>query len=660
MDTNNSSQLPFQKIRLKILTTVVGFLGLALLLFSYTHSSSQISPRTRDVSAQVVASPTPRQLSMLFLTGRLGPTGPSTSLADAQALVSLNAQFYEDMVPKIKIPVADAKGPFTINAATWGVKDACLTDGWVQELRNQATAGGVNLANYTNIYYNVGFDSLLCPIQGHVLAPNGAMIYGVKTFNDYGKFITTHEMGHGLYYPELTQLPYANFGLSHVMAASDCRAKAIDLFTVSPTDCTDPGLNYDITGDPMGNLFAGFNAIDRWLLSGFSTGDIIEKNPGDFRLGEVITLNALDTGRASVGGINRPGPHVLKVNRPSGAFVMLSFRKKEGWDTNLNDRLSIYNQYPLRGASLHYYANKSIQTGFTDPMLLMTIKDGETLNIGALKLTQQSHTLDTVTFVVNNGITPTLVPTATPLPTLTPTPTPSLCNTSCITDGQCGGGGNTCSAGKCKCPVVPTVTPTPTIGIAEPLSTRFTSPVNNTSFVAGTTFNAAISITNPTLTTLTSKWYLDNNLYSTTTGARVMDNLTYTIGTTGNHTLKVVVTDSKNNSAQAQVIVSIVAPSPSAPPNKPPVPTITAPTAGQIFLTTDTFKATAYANDPENSVQSYKWYLDNVLYTTLTDQARSDISFSRLTEGSHTITVVVTDTGNRSASAVVTITVRKP
>lgn len=120
--------------------------------------------------------------------------------------------------------------------------------------------------------------------------------------------------------------------------------------------------------------------------------------------------------------------------------------------------------------------------------------------------------------------------------------------------------------------------------------------------------------------------------------------------TAGTHTLSVVATDSGGNTGTASVSLTVL------PQNAAPTVTITQPTAGQSVTAGTTVTLTGTATDPEDgaltgAALTWRSSLDGVLGTG------SPLGTASLRVGVHTLSLTATDSGGRTGSASVQLTV---
>ena len=120
--------------------------------------------------------------------------------------------------------------------------------------------------------------------------------------------------------------------------------------------------------------------------------------------------------------------------------------------------------------------------------------------------------------------------------------------------------------------------------------------------------------------------------------------------TTGDHTITLVARDSGGNTGTASVVVRVL------PQNQPPVVTLTAPASGSSVTAGTSVTFTGSATDPEDGAltgMALRWSSnrDGALGTG------SPFSTAGLSAGQHTITLSATDSGGRTASASVTLSV---
>ncbi|MFT3707711.1 MAG: PKD domain-containing protein [Archangium sp.] len=126
--------------------------------------------------------------------------------------------------------------------------------------------------------------------------------------------------------------------------------------------------------------------------------------------------------------------------------------------------------------------------------------------------------------------------------------------------------------------------------------------------------------------------------------------LTNSTLTVGDHTVTLVARDSGGNSGTATISVRVL------PMNQAPTVTITAPATGTTVTAGTNLTFTGTATDPEDGPltgAAVRWSssLDGALGTG------TSLSTASLSVGNHTISLVATDSGGRSSSASISITV---
>ncbi|MDP3237173.1 MAG: PKD domain-containing protein [Myxococcales bacterium] len=126
--------------------------------------------------------------------------------------------------------------------------------------------------------------------------------------------------------------------------------------------------------------------------------------------------------------------------------------------------------------------------------------------------------------------------------------------------------------------------------------------------------------------------------------------LSTTALTVGDHTITLVARDAGGNTGTAAVVVRVL------PQNRAPTVTITAPSTGSTVTAGTSVSFTGTAIDPEDGAltgMALRWSSsrDGALGTG------SPFSTAGLSAGAHTITLSATDSGGRTASASVTLTV---
>src|SRR5262249_13509937 len=115
--------------------------------------------------------------------------------------------------------------------------------------------------------------------------------------------------------------------------------------------------------------------------------------------------------------------------------------------------------------------------------------------------------------------------------------------------------------------------------------------------------------------------------------------------TSGTHTITASVTDSGGKSASSSITVVV---------NSTPTISITAPADGSTFTLGQDVTFTASASDVEDTSLTVRW-------TSSVDGdlgAGASLTKNTLSTGSHTVTASVTDSGGKSASTQIAITIQ--
>ena len=182
----------------------------------------------------------------------------------------------------------------------------------------------------------------------------------------------------------------------------------------------------------------------------------------------------------------------------------------------------------------------------------------------------------------------------------------------------------------------------------QPPVVTITAPANNATFFQGSAVTFTGSGTDPedgTLTGAALTWSSDRD-GPLGTGA----SLTNSTLTAGAHVITLVGRDSGGNTGTATRTIQVL------PMNAAPTVSITAPANNTSVAAGTNVVFSATANDPEDGAltgASVRWTssLGGVLGTGVS------VSSASLVQGTHVITVTATDSGGRSASANITLTV---
>ena len=184
--------------------------------------------------------------------------------------------------------------------------------------------------------------------------------------------------------------------------------------------------------------------------------------------------------------------------------------------------------------------------------------------------------------------------------------------------------------------------------VNDPPSVSITSPADGSTFASGATisFAGTASDTEDGDLTASLAWTSSIN------GPIGAGGSFSTTLSDGNHTITASVTDTGTKTGSASVSITV-----SAPPNDAPIVSITSPAEGSTFDSGATIGFVGSASDTEDGdlTASLVWTSD------LDGQIGAGGSFSTtLSDGNHTITASVTDTGTKTGSASISITVGTP
>jgi PKD repeat protein len=174
------------------------------------------------------------------------------------------------------------------------------------------------------------------------------------------------------------------------------------------------------------------------------------------------------------------------------------------------------------------------------------------------------------------------------------------------------------------------------------------APANNASLVAGQAVTLTGAATDPEDGALSGPALAWSSSRDGALGAGASLSATLTAGV---HTLTLTATDSMGATGSASVTVSV-----NQPGNQPPSVTITQPTPGQTVFQGTAVTLAATATDPEDgaltgAALAWSSSRDGALGTG------SPLSVATLTAGTHTLSVVATDSGGNTGTATVSLTV---
>jgi uncharacterized protein YjbI with pentapeptide repeats len=194
-----------------------------------------------------------------------------------------------------------------------------------------------------------------------------------------------------------------------------------------------------------------------------------------------------------------------------------------------------------------------------------------------------------------------------------------------------------------------TATVTITITANQPPVAAISSPANNSSFVQGTSVSFAGTGTDPEqgmLTGASLTWTSNINGAIGTGTSFSKSNLSV-----GTHTITLTATDSQGATGIATVAITI-----TAPPNQPPVATISSPANNSSFVQGANVSFAGTGTDPEQGSltgASLTWTSNiNGAIGTGTSFSKSNLSV-----GTHTITLTATDAQGATGIATVTTTI---
>ncbi len=179
----------------------------------------------------------------------------------------------------------------------------------------------------------------------------------------------------------------------------------------------------------------------------------------------------------------------------------------------------------------------------------------------------------------------------------------------------------------------------PDTGIINlPPSVSLTTPSSGTEFVEGASILLRASASDPDGIITKVEFYADGNLLGEDTSSPY--ELSWANASAGTHVLYAVATDDDGKQAtslSASVTISNLT-------NQPPVATLTAPNAGDVFEIGDRILITADASDSDGSITKVAFYADGTLLGEVT-QLPYEFVWLNATEGMHTLHVVATDDG---------------
>jgi hypothetical protein len=182
-----------------------------------------------------------------------------------------------------------------------------------------------------------------------------------------------------------------------------------------------------------------------------------------------------------------------------------------------------------------------------------------------------------------------------------------------------------------------------------PPTVTITSPASGSQFTAGTSVTFSGTSVDPEGGSVTPIFWSDSLGDSIGSGASVTVN-TLSVGT---HTVSAYSQDSLNQVGQASVTFTVVA----APPNLPPVVTITSPAANSQFTTTSSITFQATATDPEGGPVSTISWSSSISGSLGTGNT---LTTFLVQPGTHVITATSSDSAGKVGQATVTVTVAAP
>ncbi|MDC8444481.1 MAG: Ig-like domain-containing protein [Nitrosomonas sp.] len=165
-----------------------------------------------------------------------------------------------------------------------------------------------------------------------------------------------------------------------------------------------------------------------------------------------------------------------------------------------------------------------------------------------------------------------------------------------------------------------------------------TTPSSGTEFVEGTSVLLRASASDPDGIIAKVEFYADGIFLGEDASSPY--EFSWTNASAGTHVLYAVATDDdgkQSTSLSASITVSDLT-------NQPPVATLTAPNAGEMFEVGVPILLTADASDSDGSITKVAFFADGTLLGEVT-QAPYEFVWKNATEGMHTLHVVATDNG---------------
>ena len=147
-------------------------------------------------------------------------------------------------------------------------------------------------------------------------------------------------------------------------------------------------------------------------------------------------------------------------------------------------------------------------------------------------------------------------------------------------------------------------------------------------------------------------FYIDNVIKSTDTTTPYTYNLDTTQYTNGTHIIKIVATDTANQTATTQRTITVN----NIVVDNPPTINITAPANNSVVSEVVAIEGTA--TDAEGGISKVCFYIDNVIKSTDTTAPYAyTLDTTQYTNGTHIIKAVATDTIAQTASTQITVTI---